>query len=241
MTFPKRLDALLKLIEEKDYCTVDFLAKSFNVSHMTIRRDLNTLFSQNKILRCRGGAGAIKFNETVTPSFFIREQHGVEKKRIIASKAVTVLNSGSVIFIDHSSTAIPFLKYITPESGITVVTNGLKAFTELSEKKVNVYFTGGEFHSLEQAYFGENAVKVIEMMHFDAAFVSPRGIVPHEGAFDSSEHEANIIKAAMKNSDNSYALFSLNKLGDRFGYKLCDLHEFTEIFTDTDHNLSTLI
>ena len=78
-------------------------------------------------------------------------------------------------------------------------------------------------------------------MHFDAAFVSPRGIVPHEGAYDCTEHEADIIKAAIKNSEKIYALFSVNKLGYRFRYKLCDLPAFTEIFTDTEHNLSTLL
>ena len=120
------------------------------------------------------------------------------------------------------------------------MTNGLRAFTELSEKKIKLYCTGGKFHSLEQAYFGENAIKTINMMHFDAAFISPRGIIAKDAAYDSSEHEADILKAAMNNSDNVYALFSINKLGDRFKYKLCDLTEFTEIFTNTEHDKKTL-
>lgn len=240
MTSSDRLDAMLALIEKKEYCSVEFLAETFGVSHMTVRRDLKELFSKDKILRCRGGAGAIKFNDTVTPAFRIRELHRLEQKKIIASKASKMLKNGSVIFIDHSSTVIPLLKYITPEKGITVVTNGLRAFTELSEKKIKLYCTGGEYHCLEMAYFGENAIKAINMMHFDACFFSPRGIISHDGAYNSSAYEADILQAAMSNSDNVYGLFSINKLGDRFKYKLCDLSVFTEVFTDTDCNLKSI-
>ena len=241
MTSAQRLDAILSLVEKKEYCTVEFLSENFGVSHMTVRRDLKVLLERGKILRCRGGAGAVKFNDTIAPAFIIRELHGVEEKKIIASKASKVLKPGSVIFIDHSSTAIPFLKYITPESGITVVTNGLKAFSELADKKVKIYCTGGEFHPLEQAYFGKYALKAMNMMHFDAAFISPRGIVTHEGAYNSSEYETNILKSAILNSDEVYGLFSINKLGDRYKYKICDLSAFTEIFTNTEENIKTLL
>ena len=241
MTSAERLRAMLTLIEEKEYCTVSFLAQAFGVSHMTVRRDLSILVAKNKILRCQGGAGAINFNETTTPAFIIRELHNVENKKVIALKASAVLNPGSVIYIDHSSTVIQLLKYITPESGITVVTNGIRAFAELSEKKIKLYCTGGEFYSLEQAYFGKSALKTINMFHFDAAFLSPRGIIPQEGAFDSTEHECAVLQAAINNADKSYVLTTTNKIGDRFRYKICDISQFTEVFTDTDINKNTLL
>lgn len=241
MTSAERLAATLSLIEEKEYCTVGFLANAFNVSHMTVRRDLSILVSQNKILRCQGGAGAIKFNETTAPAFIIRELHNIENKKIAAAKASAVLKNGSVIFIDHSSTVIPFLKYITPESEITVVTNGLRAFSELSEKKIKLYCTGGDFHGHEQAYFGKSAIKVMNMMHFDAVFISPRGIIPHEGAYNSSEHEYAILDAAINNTDNAYAIITHNKIGDRFCHKICDISRFTEVFTDDKTDINNLL
>lgn len=241
MTSSERLEAMLSLIEEKEYCTVSFLAETFKVSHMTVRRDLSVLVSENKILRCQGGAGAINFNETTTPAFIIREFLDVESKKAIAAKAATVLRPGSVIFIDHSSTVIQLVKYITPESGITVVTNGLRAFAELSEKKVKLYCTGGEFHGLEQAYFGESTLKVINMFRFDAVFLSPRGIIPQEGAFDSTEHECAVLQTAISNADKKYILTTSNKIGDRFRYKICDISQFTEVFTDTNNNIKTLL
>ena len=50
-----RLNEILKLVDQKGAVRVDELAKLFNISESTIRRDLIELSKQNKLIKVHGG------------------------------------------------------------------------------------------------------------------------------------------------------------------------------------------
>src|SRR5512134_2035520 len=55
-----RLDKIVSLIDEHSFLTVSDLSRLCDVSEMTIRRDLDQLQKQNRILRTFGGAVPIR-------------------------------------------------------------------------------------------------------------------------------------------------------------------------------------
>lgn len=231
MTPEERRQKMVELLESREYCTVEYFTQYLCVSPMTVRRDLAVLENEGRALRCHGGAGAAKFNDYIAPTFVAREYHRVEDKKKIAMYAIEKLKSGTAVYIDSSSTAFVFAKLIEPEHGVTVVTNSLRVATELSRKHVPVYCTGGRFHAAEQAFFGELAESTLERFRFSAAFLSPRGIMPSDGAYDCTEHEMHIHKICIRCAEEAYYLCTDGKYGNRFRYRVCDISAFREIIT----------
>ena len=52
----QRHDAIIELVKKQGYVSTEELVEHFSVSPQTIRRDLNDLADQNRILRHHGGA-----------------------------------------------------------------------------------------------------------------------------------------------------------------------------------------
>ena len=52
----QRHDAIIELVKKQGYVSTEELVEQFAVSPQTIRRDLNDLADQNRILRHHGGA-----------------------------------------------------------------------------------------------------------------------------------------------------------------------------------------
>ena len=73
-----RLNEILKLVDQKGAVRVDELAKLFNISESTIRRDLIELSKQNKLIKVHGGATATNYAGNITfdrvdKDYFFRE------------------------------------------------------------------------------------------------------------------------------------------------------------------------
>jgi len=66
----RRQKAILELLRKNSQITVSKLARDFNVSEVTIRRDMNSLAKEGKLLRTYGGAAS---NKKVAYEFSFRE------------------------------------------------------------------------------------------------------------------------------------------------------------------------
>ena len=104
-----RLEQILQHIQAQGTVTTVELTRLFDVSEMTIRRDLMVLERQGKILRFHGGASMRK-NENMEAAFEVRVNANQSCKKAIGAAAVAYLTehlpdepSGSV-FLGSGST-----------------------------------------------------------------------------------------------------------------------------------------
>lgn len=114
-----------------------FLAKKFNVSEMTIYRDLNDLEDNNLLIKTIGGA--IKISESLVhseSSFSKRLKDHNQEKKAIAKKAVEYISNGDSIIIDGGTTTFALVKEInkTDLKELTVLTNNIIVQLELIKK-----------------------------------------------------------------------------------------------------------
>ena len=113
MKATERRKEIYECIQTQEVSSVAMLAKRFNVSDMTIRRDLDVLEAQNLIQRSYGKATIKQKQPDVIEYEFRANQHGKEKKAI-AAKAVQMIENGQSVYIDSSSTTNILLEMITP-------------------------------------------------------------------------------------------------------------------------------
>jgi DeoR/GlpR family transcriptional regulator of sugar metabolism len=107
------LDGEVKIAELKDM---------FDVTEMTLRRDMEKLEQLGEIRRTFGGA--ILIGKDIA----LHERTGVliEEKMRIGKQAAQLVQPGNSIFLDGGSTTLQVAKYLQPNWNITVVTNALK-------------------------------------------------------------------------------------------------------------------
>ena len=92
---------MLAMIRDRQEILVDELARAFDVSAMTVRRDLQTLEEQGKISRFHGGATVDV--RVIAPD---EKNRVAQCQRLIARCAAALVNSGDTLLINGSNTAL---------------------------------------------------------------------------------------------------------------------------------------
>ena len=122
----ERCLAILDILQKQHKVEVNDLARRFDISEMTVRRDLNFLACQYNITRTHGGAEL--GNQPVVRMISFDEARIAhrENKEKIAALAATMIRNGQRIFVDAGSTTRIILNYLAEEIRAVVVVNHLK-------------------------------------------------------------------------------------------------------------------
>lgn len=212
MLLAERLNYIVQVVNERGSIRVTELSELCNVTEETIRRDLDRLETEGKLMRSHGGAVSTKDPQTETP-YFVRETTNAEQKRSIARQAIQYINERDTIILDASSTAW-YMAQIMPDFPLTVLTNSIKVAMELSTKeKVQVISTGGLLTPRSLSYVGPLAERSLNMYHVDKAFISCKGVHNQRGISESNEQQALIKHKMISISDQVYILADYSKFG----------------------------
>lgn len=91
----ERMDAIMKILKENHYATVDYLVEKIRYSPASIRRDLTLLEKQGLVKRSYGGVTLGDAN--ISPYRF--RQHSMKTaKNAISKKAAELVKEGDTIF-----------------------------------------------------------------------------------------------------------------------------------------------
>ena len=88
----ERLQAMLRILSEQEFLTVEELSTRLMVSHPTIRRDLADLAQRRLIVRSHGGAMRAPDEKVTAPLDFRRSIHAREKSLISREAAKLIRN-----------------------------------------------------------------------------------------------------------------------------------------------------
>ncbi|MBQ9355129.1 MAG: DeoR/GlpR transcriptional regulator, partial [Clostridia bacterium] len=154
----ERQNEIINILVEKKSISVNKLAKILYVSAPTVRRDLSELEQQGKVLRTHGGVILRMTAESEIPLMFREDQNSIAKQ-IIANKASKIVQNGSVIFLDASSTAAHIIPFLKKFSDIVVITNSPKTSMKLGENNIKNYCTGGLLLMHSIAFVGSETEK----------------------------------------------------------------------------------
>lgn len=190
------------------------LAAELNVTPETIRRDLEKLDSEGKLIRTHGGAMAVETDRRELP-LDIRETINLDQKRIIARRAVQEIMPGDVIALDASSTAHELAKII-PDIQITVITNALSVWTELLPRTaVRVILTGGIVDRPSMSMVGPVAEHSLDRFHVHKLFFSCRGLDLARGLSVTADEHAGIKRRMIDLCAKAYLLIDSSKFDVR--------------------------
>ncbi len=96
----ERLSAVLDLLADKGSLSVEQIAKSFEISPATVRRDLDGLAGQKLLSRTRGGAVLQSVAYELPLRYRTARQH--DEKQRIAVQAASMVSAGVSALITDS-------------------------------------------------------------------------------------------------------------------------------------------
>ncbi|AAW86868.1 DNA-binding transcriptional repressor [Aliivibrio fischeri ES114] len=181
----QRRHMILSLLTEQGEVSVEHLSDLFDISEVTIRKDLTELEKNGLLMRKYGGA-------VLMPSNIIQEDNCEEvsnRKLSIAVAAVELIKDHNRIIIDSGSTTAALINQLSKRNGLVVMTNSLPVANALQEieNEPTLLMTGGTWDSHSDSFQGKVAESVLRSYDFDQLFIGADGIDLERGTTTFNE------------------------------------------------------
>ena len=229
----ERRNAIISRLNMDGKVIVTDLAREFEVTEETIRRDLEKLESDGIAKKTYGGAVANKSLNVDLPSS-VRKRTNVELKQRMAEKILSLVNDGDYVMADSSSTALFAIRCMKSKHNITLITQSIEILLDLTDKEDwNIFSTGGQLKPGALSLLGHTAEKMLSDFHVDIAICSAKGIDAQMGVTDSNEKDAEIKRALFRSADKHILAMDSTKFDCVAFIKVFDFEDIDIVVTDT--------
>ena len=189
---------------------VEDLARRFNVSASTVRRDLQQLSSANAIRRTYGGA--ILAHAAPETSLSQRQTINGTEKEAIARVAIGLLADDDVLILDAGSTVSAFGRLLRGRRH-RVVTNNLSLVPVLADAPdIDLTVLGGALRATSMSTLGPLAMEAMGRMTADKLFMSADGVVADRGLCEASLDQVALKGLMMRQAREIVVLADATKL-----------------------------
>lgn len=232
----QRQSEIVRILDDRGLATVTQLSDRFDVSEMTIRRDLLDLETAGLVRRVHGGATR-SLGRAFEPPFRVRLASSHPAKRAIAKAATRHIREGDAIGLDVGSTVIEMVSEFVPIDNLTVVTASLRVANKVSElhaleRSIRLIVTGGITRADELSLVGQRAIDTYRDIRLDTAFISVGGLALQGGATEFNLEDADVKRAMIVSSRDVIVLADSNKFHQTGFAHVMDLQRASLIITD---------
>lgn len=239
-------DARQRLITERVVAQGSYspqeLAAEFDVSLMTIHRDLDQLERRGLVRKFHGGVTA-QPSGVFESQLAYRMMSRTEEKSAIAQVALRYVEPGMSVMLDDSTSTLHMIPGFSERAPLHVVTSflaGLRRLTEIAtDADVTVIGLGGLYDLPHDSFVGMQCIEQIEGIRADALFMSTSAISTTH-AFHQEERIVALKRAMLKAATKRYLLVDHTKLERVALHRIVPLEDFDLIITDSGTNPSAL-
>lgn len=213
MLTQERFGKILEILENKGSATVAELMLALGASESTIRRDLNTLNAEGRLLKVHGGAmkkGGGYHTQDIEVE--LRKERNMEQKVMIAKYAAACVVCDDIVYMDAGTTTELMIDSRLCKDAV-YVTNAVGHAKKLSRLGCKVYLLGGEFKGMTEAIVGEEAMRCVEKYNFTKGFFGTNGLTKKQGFTTPELKEALMKSKAMEQCKEVFVLADDSKFG----------------------------
>ncbi|NLD49476.1 MAG: DeoR/GlpR transcriptional regulator [Clostridiaceae bacterium] len=170
-----RHQRLVDLLKNGSSIVISDIAKKFDVSEITIRRDLNELEREGIISKFQNEKYRLLDSRNLPILNRIYEE--IDAKELIAQAASKLINDNQSIFVGSGSTTFCLAKYLINKKNLTVVTNALNLGFELAwGKDLTIVVVGGVLRSSELSLIGHISQMSLKEIFVHKVFIGMAAI-----------------------------------------------------------------
>ncbi len=230
-----RRERIGEYIQEKGAVTVKEISALFpDVSLMTIHRDLEKLEDEGLIVRTRGGAIPASQSDGTEDKLEARMHSNVKAKRLMAQKALKLIQEGSAVFFD-AGTSNMALAQALPDADLNIFTTGPNIAVELSRlTNPTIHMCGGTLNRSNQAVSGASTLAQLSDINIAIAFIGVSGYTPEGGFTCGKEDEMLVKRLVMGKAAKKVILMDSSKCGKLLPYTFGDMQDADYVVSDSE-------
>lgn len=211
----ERRRAILEVVNRENRVLVLDLAKRFETSQVTIRKDLEALHAHGLIHRTHGGALPAREGALEDPTLREKEKLHHQEKLRIAQAAAAMVQEGQVLILDSGTTTTEIARALRNFRNLTIVTNAVNIAAELSGTAVEVILTGGTLRKNSFSLVGPIAEETLHRLHADVLFLGVDGFDVQYGLSTPNLLEAKVNRVMVEVAKRKVAVCDASKFGRR--------------------------
>ncbi|MCA9968730.1 MAG: DeoR/GlpR transcriptional regulator [Anaerolineales bacterium] len=226
----QRIKSIFEDIKANGIRSVSDLSQKYEVSEMTVRRDLKQLEDQGLIMRTHGGAVPSSF-ASEEPQFIQKQvMHEAEKHQIARYAVEQFVRENDIISMEGGTSVASMVAHMAGYQNITVMTHGLHTLVELQRIATGntIISTGGFLRQVSNTFVGPVAEEHFTTFHANKVFLSATGWTAERGFTDPNMLEIQVKKAMIRSAKQIIMLIDSSKFG------VVSLASFLDAF-DVDH------
>lgn len=205
------------------------LVEKLSVSEDTIRRDLNELAENNKIIKVHGGALSKSFHQSFNPV----EIYSRDEKKLIAQKAIKIIKDGMFIITTGGTTIIELARALPQHLNATFFTGSLPvAFEYMQHPNIEIILIGDRISKNSQITVGGAAITQIKEIKADLCFLGTNAIDITSGLTDNDWEVVQIKKAMVAAASKVVSLTISEKVNTVQRLRVCGIKEIDMLVTE---------
>ena len=227
---------ILDILDRQEFVSVKQLADEFELTEMSVRRDLATLARDGSVTRVRGGAARPPLGQA-SRQYAEAAARNTNAKFAIARRAALLLEPNTVVFFYSGSTVARVassLDAVVKES-LTVVTNSLPILDEVRNwDEPHLVAVGGLYLPAYMAFVGPQAVQALDELSADVAIVGCDGLSAEGGLTTPHQLVAEVGSTLVRRARRTIVVADSSKVGRRGFTPICSIEEIDVLVTDHD-------
>ena len=226
-----RQNEILDLARSEGRVLVDDLARRFEVTLQTIRRDLSELAEAGLLDRVHGGA--VPRSGMVNLGYEARRRMNAEAKAAIGRACSAAIPDNSSLILNLGTTTEAVAAALLHHSNITVVTNNMNvANTLLSNSSCEIIVAGGTLRRSDGGLIGEVTTQFFEQFKVDYAIIGTSALDGDGDLLDFDLAEVRVSRAILRQARQTYLVADHSKLDRSAPARIASLAEINGMFTD---------
>jgi DeoR family transcriptional regulator, fructose operon transcriptional repressor len=228
----ERRTRILELVRVRGFAALPDLASALQVSESTVRRDLEQLEEAGAAKRTHGGVFYTGSSPKL-PHFDERQPAQWDKKRIIASRAVELIENGDTVLLDGGTTTYEVARLLVGRP-LQVVTNSLPvANLFAANANTDLVLVGGYVYPRTGVSLGPYANEMLARLNVRKTVLSVSGI-NDRGCFNSNLLLVETERAMMQAAEEVIVVADSTKFGHQSLAHLCALEEIDHFVVDQE-------
>ncbi|HVP55776.1 MAG TPA: transcriptional repressor AgaR [Candidatus Eisenbacteria bacterium] len=228
----ERRRAIVDFVNRNGRALVRDLAKTYDSSEITIRRDLELLHNRGLIYRTHGGALPIRAGAESDRNLTEREMQHPREKQLIAAAAAKMVKEGQSVVLDSGSTTTAIARALREFQHLTVITNAINIASELSGTAIDIILTGGMLRPNSYSLVGPIAEESLRRLKADILFLGVDGFDTQTGVSTPNLLEAQLNRLMVQIATRVIAVCDSSKFGRSSLSSIVPLSNLHGVITD---------
>jgi len=228
----QRRQQLLEVVRSRGFASLPELVEVLQVSESTIRRDLDHLEESGVAKRTHGGVFYAGPSPRL-PDFDERDPAQWDKKKLIAQRAVKLIEDGDTLLLDGGSTTYEVARLLVGRL-LQVVTNSLPvANLFAAHKNCDLVLLGGYVYPRTGVTLGPHANEMLARLNVRRTVLSVAGL-NERGFFNSNLLLVETERLMMRAAEETIVVADSTKFGHQSLAHLARLEDVQHLVVDNE-------